>query len=208
MRVMGIRRGKCMKKFRKFISQMNDPQYAAYFFLLPSLLVLGVFVFVPLISSFGISLFDINIFLSKIKFVGLENFKRLFLDGRFWNAMKNTLYFTGLQMPLQILTGQLLVAYVSTNTLWRKSIRFILFIPVICSIIAMAIVWSMLLDPTIWMVPYLLSLIGITGSQLLKDPVWAMPSVIFMTVWKNFGITMVILVSGIQSIPDLYFEAA
>ena len=73
---------------------------------------------------------------------------------------------------------------------------------------ALAIVWSLLLDPVIGIIPYLLSILGIYGVEFLKDPALAMPSIILMTVWKNFGFTMVILVAGVQAIPGVYYEAA
>ena len=99
------------------MSRINKPSAAAYFFLLPSLVIFSLFILVPLVSSLGVSLFNLNIFLTKIEFVGLGNFRRLLADERFWNAMKNTLYFTGVQMPIQVVVGLVLAAYVSPEHL-------------------------------------------------------------------------------------------
>lgn len=196
------------KTGRKLFAYFNKPERAAYVFLLPSFLILILFTIVPLLASLVISTLSMDIFLKKITFAGVENFARLLSDERFWNAMKNTLYFTALEMPLQIIFALLIAVYVQRNTGFRKFLRSTLFIPFICSMTAVGIVWSMLLDPTLGMYPYLLRLIGISGVEFLKDPVLAMPSVIFMTVWKNFGFSMIILVAGIQSIPGSYYEAA
>jgi multiple sugar transport system permease protein len=111
-------------------------------------------------------------------------------------------------MPIQVVVGLVLAAYVSRNTWWRKLLRSVFFVPAVCSMTALAIVWSLLLDPVIGIIPYLLSILGIYGVEFLKDPALAMPSIILMTVWKNFGFTMVILVAGVQAIPGVYYEAA
>lgn len=196
------------KAKQRFMSFFNKPEGAAYIFLLPSLIIFVVFVIFPLAAALVMGTFKIDIFLRDITFVGAENFKRLLSDERFWNAFKNTLYFTGLQMPLQVISALLIAVYVQKNTWFRRFLRSIFFIPVVCSLTAMGILWSMLLDPSLGIYPYLLRKIGIFGVDFLKDPTLAMPSIIIMTVWKNFGLSMIILVAGIQSIPDVYYEAA
>jgi len=197
-----------MKSKIKLFTYFNKPDKAAYIFLLPSFLTFTVFIFMPLLASLLISMFDINIFLENISFSGLENFKRLIFDQRFWNAFKNTLYFTALEVPIQIIFSLLLAAYVQKNTVFRRFLRSCFFIPVVCSMTAVGIVWSILMDPTLGTVPYMLRFLGLSDIGFLKDPLLAMPTVVLITVWKNFGLTMIILVAGIQSIPDTYYEAA
>lgn len=196
-----------MKNTSNLLTYFNKPDKAAYIFLLPSLFVFTIFVFVPLLASLLISMFDINIFLENISFIGVENFKRLFYDERFWNALKNTLYFTVFEVPLQVTFSLLLAAYVQKNTVFRKLLRSCFFIPVVCSMTAVGIVWSILLDPALGPVPYIFRLLGL-DIGFLKDPLLAMPTVILITVWKNFGLSMTILVAGIQGIPDTYYESA
>lgn len=193
-----------IKSIRDFF---NKPQGAAYLFILPAVLTLIIFVIVPLISAVGISFMNLNIFLQTPKFVGLDNFTRLLHDERFWNALKNSFYFL-LEVPIQVIMGLLVAVYVSKNTVFRKFLRSVYFIPVVCSLTAMGIVWSFLLDPQIGIIPYYLVELGLPRYQFLTDPNMAMPLVILMTVWKNFGMTMVILVAGIQSIPESYYESS
>jgi multiple sugar transport system permease protein len=188
-------------------SFFNKPSGAAYLFILPAVLTLFVFVVIPLVSAVGISFLNLTIFLHPPKFVGLANYTRMLHDARFWNALKNSFYFL-LEMPIQVVVGLLVAVYLSKNTLFRKFLRSVLFVPVVCSLTAMAIVWSFLLDPQIGILPYYLTQLGLPHLQFLTDPKMAMPLVILMTVWKNFGMTMVILVAGIQSIPQSYYEAA
>lgn len=192
----------------KRTSFVNKPEGAAYLFLLPSLLIFAVFVIFPLLAALVMGTFKVDIFLRDVTYIGGENFKRLLSDERFWNALKNTFYFAGLQIPLQTIFALAVAAYVHKNTKFRKFLRTVYFIPTVCSMTAMGILWSMLLDPSLGLYPYFLRKIGIFGVEFLKDPTMAMPSIIMMTVWKNFGLSMIIFVAGIQGIPDQYYEAA
>jgi multiple sugar transport system permease protein len=189
-------------------SYFNKPQRAAYLFILPSVIVLVLFTVIPLVNSVIISFLNMDPFLQNIQFVGMDNFSALLQDERFWNALKNTFYFAAVEMPLQVIIALLIAVGVSKNTLFNKLMRSIFFVPVVCSMAAMGIVWSFLLDPQMGAFPYYLNLLGFPRLEFLRDPVLAMPSVILMTVWKNFGYSMVILIAGIQSIPNSYYEAS
>lgn len=192
---------------KKTVKYFNKPSRAAYVFLFPSLLTLSVFVLFPLCFALVVSFSNLDIFLDPPKFVGLNNFVALVSDPRFLNALKNSFYFL-LEVPLQIILGLLVAVYLSKNTFFRKSMRSVFFVPTICSLTAMGIVWSFLLDPQIGMVPYYLSVFGINNLTFLHDPSLAMICVILMTVWKNFGMTMIILVAAIQGVPSSYYDAA
>ncbi|NEY20789.1 sugar ABC transporter permease [Bacillus ginsengihumi] len=186
----------------------NRPNHAAYLFILPSFLILILFVFVPLIGTFILGFFDINIFFTNTKYVGLENFITFFHDSRALNAFKNTLYFTILETPVQVVVGLIMAALLAKNTVFNKFSRSIYFIPVVCSLTSIGIIWSMLLDPNIGAIPYLLSKFGMPTPQFFRDPHQAMPTIVALTVWKNFGVTMMILMAGIQGISQSYYESA
>lgn len=197
-----------MDRIKKVISLINKPNRAAYFFILPSVLVLIIFCFIPLIASVVVSMTNMDIFLKNIKFIGLKNYMDLILDDRFWNALYNTFYFTIVEMPLQVILALLVAVYVQKNTGFRKFLRSAFFLPVVCSMTAIGILWSMLLDPSLGIYPYFLRTIGIANIGFLKDSIFAMPTIIFTTIWKNFGFSMILLVAGIQGIPSTYYEAA
>ncbi|WP_099469893.1 carbohydrate ABC transporter permease [Konateibacter massiliensis] len=197
-----------MTKIKQIKKYFNKPSRAAYLFLMPSLLILLVFAIIPLIASLVISVMNMNIFFTDISFAGVKNFIQAFQDERFWNALKNTVVFVAFEVPLQIVIG-LLVANALTNTnFFNKMARTIFFLPVICSMAAIGIVWSILLDGNIGLVPYLLEKLGMESPTFFRDVKTAMPTVIGMTVWKNFGYTMSILVVGIQGISKSYYEAS
>lgn len=176
--------------------------------MLPSLLVLLIFAVIPLVTSLIISLFDMNIFFTDTAFAGVTNFARIFQDKRFWNALLNTVVFVVFEVPLQIVIGLLVANALVKATFFNKVARSIFFLPVVCSMAAVGIVWSILLDTNIGFVPYLLEQVGIHNATFFRNAKTAMPTVVAMTIWKNFGYTMSILVVGIQGISRSYYEAA
>ncbi|UUZ95259.1 sugar ABC transporter permease [Paenibacillus sp. P25] len=145
---------------RSLFQYWNKPERAAYLFITPSLLILLLFTAVPLISTLWISLLKLDIFLQDIRFLGLDNYARLWHDDRFWNALGNTVYFTLVEMPLQLIAALFTAVVVSKNTLTRKFLRSVFFLPSICSMTAIGIVWSFLLDPQMGMYPYALVKLG------------------------------------------------
>lgn len=193
-----------MKK-KKYVARQ---QKSAYLFILPSMLVLSVFVFIPLAASLVISLTNMNIFMKDISFIGIDNFKRIVQDSRVMNATFNSLYFTILEVPLQIGLALLLSMYLTKNNKYTKMLRSIYYLPFICSMTAIGIVWSMLLDPNMGYVAYALRKMGLETIAFLKDPKWAMPTVIVVTAWKGFGYTLTLLTAAILNISSSLYEAA
>lgn len=188
-----------------FTKYWNRPDRAAYLFLTPSFLVLLLFTVIPLLGTFAISFTDLNIFFTSRNFVSFENFTRIFSDERAVNSLIHSLYFTVLETPTQIIVGLLAAVALSENTRFNRFCRSTFYIPVICSLTSIAIIFSMLLDPNVGAIPYLFSQVGLPIPQFFRDPTLAMPTVAIMTVWKNFGVTMTILLTAIQGIsPSLY----
>lgn len=193
---------------RSLWTLLNRPGTAAYVLLLPSLAAIGLFYLVPALASVAMSAMNLDIFLKRISFAGFGNYAKLATDGRFWNALGNTFYFTALELPLQIGLSLLLAAYLSRDTRYRRALRAFLFVPVICSMTAMGILWSLLLDPAIGILSYGLKRIGFAQVDFLKHAATAMPAVVATTVWKNFGLSMIILIAGMQNVPKQLYEAA
>ena len=193
------------KKKKKYVAQN---QKSAYLFILPSMIVLSVFVFIPLIASFVISITDMNIFMKNVSFVGLKNFTRLFSDNRVSNATFNSLYFTLLEVPLQVGLALLLTVCLAKNNRYCKMLRSVYYLPFVCSMTAIGIVWSMLLDPNMGLVAYWLKQAGFESAAFLKDPEFAMPTGIAVTAWKGFGYTLTLLAAAVVKIPQSLLGAA
>lgn len=185
----------------------NSPNRVAWLFLVPSFLFIIVFNFIPLISAMTISTLNLNIFMKNVSFAGLGNYIKILSDLRFWNSLKNTMVFTVLEAPMQIGLALLVAAVIHRNTRFRRLMRSFYYIPVVCSMTAMGILWS-ILDPTLGYYSYIFKMLGIDNALFLKSPSTAMLWVVLITVWKNFGLTMMILIAGFQDIPYSYYEAA
>ncbi len=197
----------CMGKPKRRKYTAHD-QKSAYLFLLPSMLILSVFIFIPLIASLLISLTDMNIFMKDVSFTGFKNFTRLFADNRVSNATFNSLYFTLLEVPLQVGIALLLTMCLAKNNRYCKLLRSIYYLPFVCSMTAIGIVWSMLLDPNMGLIAYWLKQAGLQTVSFLKDPNLAMPTVIMVTAWKGFGYTLTLLAAAVLNISQSLYEAA
>jgi multiple sugar transport system permease protein len=196
-------------KFSKIRAYWNKPGHAAYLFIAPALLIIFLFVVVPLISSFVISLTNMDIFMRDIKFISFDNFKKSFEEERVWNALKNTFKYVVLSVPIQIGLSLVLAFWLFRSDRFSKLMRSIYFIPVICSFASLGIMFKMFFGSAVGFFPYIISLITKNGvPSFWSDVRYAFPLIIFISVWKKFGQSLIILVAGINSISESYFEAA
>jgi multiple sugar transport system permease protein len=183
-----------------------DP--AGYFFLLPSLLAFCVFIVFPVVASFYLAFTRYDI-LTPPRFIGLRNFEFMFTgDPLFWKVLGNTIYYSLLQVPLNIVCALGLALALNARLRGVVVYRTLYFVPVVSSIIAVAIVWRWVYDADWGIANWLLSYVGVPKQNWLFDPYLAMPSVILMNVWKNMGYNMVLFLAGLQGIPEVYYEAA
>jgi multiple sugar transport system permease protein len=182
-------------------------------FLAPALAALGAFFVVPVAAAFLLSLTDFDLYSladpSNLRFAGLENYARLLRDPAFWRAFANTLYFVGVGAPLSVaasLGAALLLCARSARA--RAFFRTVYFVPVVTTLVAVAVVWRFVYHPRLGLANRALAALGLPGVDWLGDPAWAMPALILLAVWKNFGFNMVIFVAGLQAVPERLYEAA
>jgi multiple sugar transport system permease protein len=172
-------------------------------FLLPSALPLALFVIGPMIGAAWVSLTEWNL-LSAAEFVGLDNYARLIADPETADVFLHTVYYIVGYLPLVYIGGLALALALNTALKGRSFLRGIYFLPVVTSWIVVALVWRWLLNPSTGVVNTVLAWFGIDGPGWWTDPVWAMPSIILASAWKDLGFVMVILLAGLQAIdPDL-----
>jgi len=186
---------------------------AAWAFLAPAIILLFLFFLVPVAAGLLLSLTDFDIYAigspGLARFVGLDNYRRLLSDGTFWMALGNTLKFVFIGGPLSV--GVSLGAALLLNAKlvkMRGFFRTVYFAPVVTTLVSVAIVWRYLYHPKYGLLNFLLGLVGIGPIDWLGDPQWAMPAIILLAVWKNFGYNMLIFVAGMQTIPENLYEAA
>ena len=189
------------------------PHLTGWAFALPFLLVFAVFLAVPIVASFVLSLtgFGIGNLRSwfTAEFVGLENYTRLFDDERFLKAARNTAVFVVFGVPLTIALG--LVAAVGLNqAIGRIQALFRVgyYVPVVTSIVAIAVIWRYILHPDYGLVNAALGSIGIEGPNWLGQRSTALPAIIALGIWRNLGFDMVIFLAALQGISPTLYEAA
>ena len=182
--------------------------WRAYIFLLPSTIILSVFVFYPIVESAWMSLHNWSFLAPGRQYVGLGNYRELLHDSRFWNALRNTVIFTAAVVPAQLILGLALANGLVRNNLLNRIFRSIFFFPVIGSLATMAIVWKFLLDPDIGLLSRIFTDLGFPQTGVLQSTTYALPALIVVSVWKNVGFTMVILLAALQGVPEVTYEAA
>jgi multiple sugar transport system permease protein len=180
----------------------------AYLFLVPSGLILLVFVAYPIVQSFWMSLHNWSFFASAQQYIGFKNYETLWHDSRFWNDLRNTAIYTGVVVPLQVGLGLALAVALQRNTLINKFFRSVYFFPVISSLATMGIVWRFLLDPEIGIITHAMVSVGLPNVDFLQSTTWALPSVMLVGVWKSVGFSMVIFIAALQDVPESLLEAA
>jgi multiple sugar transport system permease protein len=185
----------------------------AWAFVTPALLVISVFFLLPVIVAVALSLTDFDIYaladLRNLRFVGLDNYLQMLRTPLFWQALGNTLYFVVVGVPLSLVVslGAALLLH-SKLARCKAFFRTSLFAPVVTTLVAVAVVWRYLFHTRYGMVNYALDHIGIGHIDWLGDPHLAMPTIILLAVWKNFGFNMVIFLANLQAIPVELYEAA
>ncbi len=193
--------------------RLKETTAAGWLFLAPALLLIGTFFFLPVVGALVLSFTDYDIYAlgdpDNARWVGLDNYERLVGTPIFWTALRNTLYFALVGGPLSIAVSLGAALLVNAKLVrFRGFFRTAYFVPFVTTLVAVAVVWRYLYHPRYGLLNYLLGLVGIGPVDWLGDPTWAMPAIILMAVWKNFGYNMLIFIAGLQSIPEELYEAA
>jgi multiple sugar transport system permease protein len=192
---------------RAFTGLQREETLAGYLFLLPNLLGFLFFSLFPIAFAFYITL--TNWSLSKPpEFVGLSNFVTLWNDELFWKTLGNSAYYTFVAVPTGVFIAFWLAILMNRKMRGVLFLRTIYFLPQITLTVAAAVVWTWIYHPELGLFNYLLGLIGIEGPNWLTSTKWAMPAVIIMGNWQGIGFAMLVLLAGLQGIPQEYYDAA
>jgi multiple sugar transport system permease protein len=179
-----------------------------YLYLLPTIIGLLLFSAGAVAASFFMSFTQWDI-VSPPEWVWLDNYITLWHSDLFWEVFRNTLYFILLVVPLSVGCSLALALVANTGLKGITFFRTAYFLPVVSSMIAVALVWSWIYNPEYGLLNYLLQLLfGVRGPAWLDSTSWALPAMAIVTVWKGLGYSMVIFLAGLQNIPqDLYHAA-
>jgi multiple sugar transport system permease protein len=182
--------------------------WTAYSFLLPNLLGLTVFIFVPMVYAFYVSLHDWNALSPKV-FIGVENYKTLASDKEWWKSVYKTFVFTIIYVPLLYIFSLFFAVVLNRlNRRFESLARTMFLLPFAITSVISAVIWMFLYDPRNGFINRLLGIFGIENQQFLGSTSQAMISIIVVILWINIGYNMMIFLASIKEIPKDYYEAA
>ncbi|BAZ10363.1 binding-protein-dependent transport systems inner membrane component [Calothrix sp. NIES-4071] len=186
---------------------LDNDVVAAWIFLAPALILLGLFIIYPIVYLFFLS-FTAGSFTSRGTYwVGLRNYLRLALNPDFWQVIGNTLYFTIATVIPSLVIPLGLAALLNRSMALRGVLRTTYFLPSIVSLVAAGLGFRWLFQ-TDGPVNGFLSNFGVAPIPWLGDTFWAMPVLILLSIWKQLGFNMVVFLAGLQTIPPSRYEAA
>ncbi len=186
---------------------------AGWLFVTPALALIAVFFLLPVCGAFLLSFTDFDIYSigdpGSTRFVGLGNFVTLWESPLFWTALRNTTYFVLVGGPLSVLASLVAAVLVHSRLVrLRPLFRSAFFAPWVTTLVAVALVWRFVYHPQYGPLNALLQAVGLPAIDWLGNPAWAMPAIILVSVWKNFGFNMLVFLAGLSNIPEELYEAA
>ncbi|MCY8402598.1 carbohydrate ABC transporter permease [Bacillus sonorensis] len=181
----------------------------AYTFLGPALLILSVFLVIPSIMAVYYAFTDYYLLTPDLrKFVGFDNFIKLFKDPIFLKSLSNTLKFVVLVIPLQIGAALGLALLLNKKRKANTFFKVAYFSPVVMSLVVISVLWLYLLNPNEGMINNVLTHVGLPPQPFLTSPNQAIFTIVFVSVWQGAGFQMLIFLAGLQNIPGDVYEAA
>jgi sn-glycerol 3-phosphate transport system permease protein len=192
------------KRWRRFKATIEGLLYLS-----PTLIILGIFTFLPIVTSFALSLNRVAPFGSQMRFVGLDNYRRLLTDPEYWDTVRISLIFMVATVVLGIVlaVGLAIALSVPMKRLsWFH--RLLIFVPIVISSAVTGVLFRWLYHPLVGYINYWLSFIGIEGPNWLASKDWALVAVILAVIWNQLGFNVIIALAGVQNIDGTFYEAA
>ncbi|MDD3278711.1 MAG: sugar ABC transporter permease [Lachnospiraceae bacterium] len=176
-------------------------------FVMPQLIGLIIFALIPLGMSFFISFHSWDGIAASMGFVGIKNYINQFFDADFVKALINTLLYSVMYIPINMVFA-LLLALAVQKIKGKTLYRLFYFMPVVTGSVSVGVIWTWILNGDFGLMNSILSFFGINGPKWLTDPSMVLTSIVIVSVWWNVGYNMVLLLAGLQNIPEVYYEAA
>lgn len=179
----------------------------AFGFLAPQLIGLLAFMIGPLVFAVVLAFTNWDGFGTR-SFAGLSNFQWVFTDPQMLTSMKNTLWFTLLQVPGLLVSGFFAAVLLQTTMKMKSVYRVFFFAPQVTSTVAVSAIWLLLLNPELSPINAFLANFGITPPDWLQDPRTMIPSIAFVSIWQALGYQLVMFMAGLENVPRSLYEAA
>lgn len=196
-----------MEKGIKRKQRLDKVKIAPYMFVIPFFLLFALFMLYPIIYSLVLSFNQWTA--GEMTFVGLKNYKQLFMDPLFWKSLKNTGIYLIIQVPFMILLATIVAVLINSNKVRFKYLfRVAFFLPALIDLVTYSIVFSLLFNENSGIINQALGFIGLDAISWKTDPFWAKLMIIIAITWRWMGYNAVIILSGLQYISADMYEAA
>lgn len=181
---------------------------SALVLLAPTVLFFAVLVYYPMIQSLFMSFTNWDLFKEGYRFVGLDNYRRLITDRTFGVSVKNTFVYTVFTVGIGTALSLFVAGILNRDIRGGQVYRFIYYIPVISPLVASAVIWEWLYNPSQGLINYLLSFVGVQRIGWLVNPRYSLAAVILMSIWGNLGFHVLVFLAGLKGIPAVFYDAA
>ena len=198
--------GRSDKKQRKSTVLRNRNIRNGLLFVIPGIIGFCVFFAYPIFTSVGYGFYNIDLMRGS-RWIGLDNYIRLFHDPVFYKALYNTGYYIALFVPLSTVMAIVIAALLNAHVRFRPFFRTLFFLPAIVPVVAAAVMWMWILEPRFGLVNTVLGLFGIDGPLWLASAEWSKPGLVLMSLW-TIGYPILIYLAGLQNIPKQMYEVA
>lgn len=181
---------------------------AGYLFIIPAILVLGIFLILPIVYAVFLAFYKVRI-LGEVSYriIGLNNFIRISGDERVWIALKNTAEYVAIVVPIQTILALILAVILNSKIKGKNWFRVIFFLPTITSSAVITLIFMWIYNSN-GLLNNLLSLIGLPTYNWLENPSVALKAIMLMNIWSTAPFFMVIYLAALQDIPETLYEAA
>ena len=196
------------KKRKKPSKQTVNEWLWGWGLILPTIVGIMILNIIPIFQTLYMSFFKSGAFGKKNIFVGLNNYKKLVMDSQVWYAVRNTLGYTLIVVPVTIIIAMILAVCLNGKIRGKHVYRTIYFIPMVAAPAAVTMVWKWLYNHQFGLINHLLNNIGLGKVNWIDDPKVAMISIAIIGIWSAVGYSMVLLLAGLQEIPRDYYEAS
>lgn len=192
--------------------QSRIKKLLGFAWVIPALVLLGVFVYLPLVQNFGFSFVEWDIYSGSQTFVGLDNYTKLMKDAIFWSSLGNNALYAGISIVFQVFGALVLAAIIESvrRERWRRALRAVYFIPSAISLTVAGLLFYFIYEPNLGLLNFALNGLGLGGlsQPWLGQESTAMMAVIAMSQWQGFGYATLLFAVAIQRIPSELYEAA
>lgn len=200
--------GKEWNTVKKVSKKTRNEWYWGWFMVAPTILGLIVLNIIPIFQTLYLSFFKSGAFGKGNIFVGLDNYKRMLSDGQVWHAVKNTIGYTCMVVPVTIVIALLMAVALNGKLKGKGIYRTIYFVPMVAAPAAVTMVWKWLYNSQYGLINHVLNKLGIDSVNWIDDPRVALISISIIGIWSTIGYSMVLLLAGLQEIPRDYYEAS